>query len=78
MLQLVVSMGRILELETVAKGIETEQQHMVVERAGVQLAQGDKFAPPMPADQFPGWLTDHGQSRHGILGLAGCDPDPTA
>jgi predicted signal transduction protein with EAL and GGDEF domain len=58
MLQLVVSVGKILELETVAVGIEAQQQHDFVRHAGVPVAQGHWFARPMPPEQFPNWFAD--------------------
>jgi EAL domain-containing protein (putative c-di-GMP-specific phosphodiesterase class I) len=57
MFRLVISVGQILELETVAEGVETPQQAEVLRRAGVPLAQGFLFARPMPAQDFPNWLS---------------------
>lgn len=58
MVQLIVASGKILNLEVVAEGVETEQQATDLLHAGVPLAQGYLFARPMPAEDFPMWLAD--------------------
>ncbi len=58
LLQLVVSVGRILDLETVAEGVETRAQAVMLHHADVSLAQGYLFARPMPAQEFLDWLLD--------------------
>ncbi len=45
----IVLLGKALSLETVAEGIETEDQRRCVERMGCDLGQGYLFARPMPA-----------------------------
>jgi EAL domain-containing protein (putative c-di-GMP-specific phosphodiesterase class I) len=55
MLELVISVGRVLDLETVAEGVETEEQAETLRLAGVGIAQGYRFAHPMTAEQFAGW-----------------------
>jgi EAL domain-containing protein (putative c-di-GMP-specific phosphodiesterase class I) len=55
MLQLIISVGQVLELETVAEGVETEQQRSELVNAGVPLAQGYLFGRPMPAEDFAVW-----------------------
>ena len=45
-----VSLGRSLDLEVVAEGIETEQQRDLLLRLGCPVGQGYLFARPVPAD----------------------------
>lgn len=59
MLELIVSMGRVLELETVAEGAETAAQVDTLLRAGVPLAQGFFFGHPMPLEELTGWWDEH-------------------
>jgi diguanylate cyclase (GGDEF)-like protein len=66
MFRLVISVGQILELETVAEGVETPHQAAVLRHAGVPLAQGYLFARPMRAEDFPGWLA--GGKAEGVGG----------
>jgi diguanylate cyclase (GGDEF)-like protein/PAS domain S-box-containing protein len=40
----------------VAEGVETVEQGILLLRLGCQVAQGFCIAPPMPAEQMPGWL----------------------
>jgi EAL domain len=58
MFRLVISVGRILELETIVEGVETPAQEALLRRAGVQAAQGFRFARPLPAAVFPDWLAE--------------------
>ena len=46
-----VSLAHSLELEVVAEGIETDEQHTFCTRAGVDLLQGYFFAKPLPPDR---------------------------
>jgi EAL domain-containing protein (putative c-di-GMP-specific phosphodiesterase class I) len=65
MLQLVASVGRILELETVAEGVETVEQAEVVRGAGIPTAQGYLFGAPMPAPELVAWLARQAGAVHG-------------
>jgi diguanylate cyclase (GGDEF)-like protein len=59
MVELIVAAARILDLDVVAEGVETEEQAMALHRAGVPVAQGYLYGRPMPAGEFPGWLARH-------------------
>jgi EAL domain-containing protein (putative c-di-GMP-specific phosphodiesterase class I) len=48
----ITSLGRILGLDVIAEGVETERQLARVADAGCDLVQGHYFAPPMPAEAF--------------------------
>jgi diguanylate cyclase (GGDEF)-like protein/PAS domain S-box-containing protein len=48
----IVSMGRILGVEVVAEGVETEAQLECLRRVGCDLIQGYLYSKPLPADEF--------------------------
>jgi diguanylate cyclase (GGDEF)-like protein len=56
LVQVVVALGRQLGLEVVAEGVATPAQREVVEAAGGQLAQGELFGAPMPAEHLEALL----------------------
>jgi EAL domain-containing protein (putative c-di-GMP-specific phosphodiesterase class I) len=47
----VIAMARHLGLQVVAEGVETVEQHRILEQAGCQGFQGYLFARPMPPDE---------------------------
>ncbi|MEM6382801.1 MAG: EAL domain-containing response regulator [Pseudomonadota bacterium] len=55
-LNAIVSLARSLNLQTVAEGIETEHDMMLVSEAGVKYAQGHHIAKPLDPDAFLRWL----------------------
>ena len=62
----VVALGRACGMRTLAEGVETADQLALAEELGCTFAQGFHIAPPMPADEVPGWLADwspHGARR---------------
>lgn len=52
----IVDLAHSLGLETVAEGIETEEQADYLAHLGCEMAQGFFFAKPMPAQEFEAWL----------------------
>ncbi len=46
----IVDMGRTLGMDVYAEGVETQQQHQCVRRAGVGHAQGFLYGRPMPGE----------------------------
>jgi EAL domain-containing protein (putative c-di-GMP-specific phosphodiesterase class I) len=57
----IVDLARALELDTVAEGIEHEQQARRLLELGCQLGQGFHFARPMDADALAKLLLDPGR-----------------
>jgi diguanylate cyclase (GGDEF)-like protein len=45
----IINLGRSLDIDTVAEGVETEQQFVALRAAGLQQAQGYLFGRPVPA-----------------------------
>ncbi|WP_412745010.1 putative bifunctional diguanylate cyclase/phosphodiesterase [Krasilnikovia sp. MM14-A1004] len=58
-LDVVVSLGRRLGLEIVAKGLETEAQVERARRAGCQYGQGFALSRPAPAERMEAFLETH-------------------
>ncbi len=52
-------LGRVLGLQTVAEGVETEAQMAGVRALGADLAQGFLVARPLPPDQIAAFLEAH-------------------
>ena len=52
----IVALGKAMQLEVVAEGVETDQQYAIVRRLGCNLVQGYFIAKPMPADELLTWL----------------------
>jgi diguanylate cyclase (GGDEF)-like protein len=54
--EMIVTLGKLLDLSTVAEGIETEQQQAIARQWGCRIGQGFLYAPPMPVDEFERWV----------------------
>ncbi|GKS87727.1 EAL domain-containing protein [Acidovorax sp. SUPP2539] len=52
----IVQMGRSLQIQTVAEGVETAAQHDLLRTLGCHLAQGYLISPPMDPRQTREWL----------------------
>lgn len=52
----IVALGKAMQLDVVAEGVETDQQYGIVRRLGCDFVQGYFIARPMPADQITTWL----------------------
>jgi len=70
----IIALGKAMDLEVVAEGIETDQQYAIVRRLGCDLVQGYFIARPMPADQLRNWrggYEDTQSLKHGstVVGI---------
>ena len=54
-----VDLARALGLRVVAEGVENRYTARLLAEAGCGLAQGYLYAPAMPGDAVPDWLTGH-------------------
>jgi diguanylate cyclase (GGDEF)-like protein/PAS domain S-box-containing protein len=54
--QSIIALAKALNLETVAEGVETEQQRALLHEQGCAAMQGYLVARPMPAQEFARWL----------------------
>ena len=60
----VVALATALEKQTVAEGIESEDQFNAIRKLGCDQAQGYWFSRPVTPDNFAQLLTDHRDFRH--------------
>jgi EAL domain-containing protein (putative c-di-GMP-specific phosphodiesterase class I) len=64
--KLIMSVSQFLRLETVAKNVETEEHAAWARHAGMTLAQGIFFGPPVPVEELATSLTHvAGVAPHG-------------
>lgn len=59
----IVALGRTLDLQIVAEGVETESQQMFLTELGCDMLQGFLLGKPMPAAQFLVALADRDLAR---------------
>jgi EAL domain-containing protein (putative c-di-GMP-specific phosphodiesterase class I) len=57
--QTTIDLGRALDVEVVAEGVEDEKVRKQLEVWGCHAGQGWHFAKPMSADSFERWMADH-------------------
>jgi len=55
----IVALGKAMDLDVVAEGVETDQQYAIVRRIGCDLVQGFFVARPMSANQLIEWCGDY-------------------
>jgi EAL domain-containing protein (putative c-di-GMP-specific phosphodiesterase class I) len=60
----VVSLGRRLGLEIVAKGLETDDEIARARAAGCLYGQGFALSRPAPAERIEAYLDSHRDSPH--------------
>ncbi len=53
-----VVVGRMMGIDVVAEGIETEADGLLLIGMGCRVAQGYAIAKPMPAEAVPAWIAD--------------------
>ena len=53
--QAVIALGKAMDLDVIAEGIETEQQMEMVRKFGCDLAQGFLIAEALPDEEFRRW-----------------------
>jgi EAL domain-containing protein (putative c-di-GMP-specific phosphodiesterase class I) len=59
----IISLAQSLNLAVVAKGVETTEQLVSLQRVGCQFAQGFLFSPPLPAEEFLSLMFDRRDLR---------------
>lgn len=52
----IINLADSLGMETIAEGVETADEAMILSRQGCHLMQGYHFSKPLPAAQFEQWL----------------------
>ncbi|HEX2139023.1 MAG TPA: EAL domain-containing protein, partial [Woeseiaceae bacterium] len=61
--QAIIALGKAMDLEVIAEGIETEQQLELVTRFGCDLGQGFYIEKPLPEAEFLAWCKSHAPAR---------------
>ena len=62
-----LDMARQLKLETVAEGIETEEDLQLLRAYGCDVGQGYLFSPAIAGEKFPDWLTANQERLKGLM-----------
>jgi diguanylate cyclase (GGDEF)-like protein len=67
--QAIIALGKAMQLEVIAEGVETEQQLLLVNRFGCDMAQGFFLGKPMPEVDFIAWCAaiEESTNVHTIL-----------
>jgi diguanylate cyclase (GGDEF)-like protein len=67
--QAIVALGKAMQLEVIAEGVETEQQLLLVNQFGCDLAQGFFLGKPMAESDFVEWCrsVEESTSQHAVL-----------
>jgi len=73
-MEAIIALGKAMELEVVAEGIETDQEYATVRRLGCDLVQGYFVAKPMPSDELRQWCGGYEETQslnHGstVIGI---------
>jgi EAL domain-containing protein (putative c-di-GMP-specific phosphodiesterase class I) len=63
----IIGLGRTLNVQVVAEGVETEEQASMLRAAACDELQGYLFARPMPAAEVAEWIV---RSRSGAQSVA--------
>jgi len=72
--QAIIALGKAMDLDIVAEGVETDRQYAIVRKLGCDLVQGFFIAKPMPAERFVRWCDGHEDTqslKHGssVVGI---------
>ncbi|WP_076590948.1 GGDEF/EAL domain-containing response regulator [Herminiimonas arsenitoxidans] len=59
--EMIIQLGRNLELDIIAEGVEDERQAEILTALGCPMGQGYLFAKPMTSDALHSWLGNHKQ-----------------
>ena len=73
-IEAIIALGKAMELEVVAEGVETSEQYAIVRRLGCDLVQGYFIAKPMSPEQLRTWCggyEDTQSLKHGskVIGI---------
>jgi diguanylate cyclase (GGDEF)-like protein len=55
--QAILGVAKAIDLDVIAEGVETQEQFVLLEKFGCDLAQGFFIAEPMPRQEFHAWCT---------------------
>jgi len=55
----ILGLGDALGMSTIAEGVETAGEERHLQAGGCVVAQGFKYAKPLPADEFEAWIAEY-------------------
>ena len=62
----VINIARSKKIETIAEGIENENQARILKEMGCQYAQGYLYGKPMPADKLAEYIVENNKNPWNI------------
>jgi sensor c-di-GMP phosphodiesterase-like protein len=62
--EMIVALSKLLHLNTVAEGVETQRQAETVRAWGCQIAQGFLYSPALAPDEFEQWVRSRPATPH--------------
>ncbi len=65
----IIAMAHVLDISTLAEGVETPEQSAVLQRLGCDEVQGFLFGKPVPADVMTAILLDEQQQKPRVVNL---------
>ena len=65
MVSAILTMAERLGLDTLAEGVETEEERAMLTRLGCGHVQGFGIARPMPMQETDCWIEQYNESRNG-------------
>ena len=68
--QAIIALGKALQLNIVAEGVETEQQLLLVNQLSCELAQGYFIGKPMPENEFLDWCAAVSRTTNNLPALS--------
>jgi len=66
MISAILTMAERLQVETLAEGVETVGEHVLLSQLGCNHVQGFGIARPMPFDQTVDWINAHNTKLHEV------------
>lgn len=71
MISAILTMAERLGVETLAEGVETVGEHVILAQLGCDHVQGFGIAHPMPVDQTVAWIEAHNDKLHDVPRIMG-------
>jgi EAL domain-containing protein (putative c-di-GMP-specific phosphodiesterase class I) len=64
LIRTILTLGQMLDLRTVAEGVEDESTVEALRAQRCDLAQGYHFSRPLPVEEFTLWVRDRASAPH--------------
>ena len=66
----VIRLAQGLSLKTIAEGIETEEQRVLIDSLGCDMIQGYLLSRPLPLPNIIAWLRERGLAAQAPVGMS--------